>query len=140
MPLFSRDDILKADDRTYEEVPVPEWAPAGDPDAGAWKVRLRSLTGKERDAFEASTVETKGNQRKQNLDNFRAKLVTQCAVDGDGKRLFNSADIKLLGDKSAKALARLFDACQTMNGLSEEDVAELTEGFGDDPSEGSTSG
>jgi hypothetical protein len=128
--LLSRDQILDAKDIETEDIPVPEWG---------GEVRLRMLTGTERDKFEASMVETKGNKTKQNLANFRARMVAQCIVTEAGEVMFNAKDIEALGKKSAKALGRVFDACQKMNGFSASDVEELTEGFDDAPSEDSTS-
>ena len=140
MPKYlGRDDVYKAKDQQYGEVPVPEWAPPGDPDPDQWVLRLRGMTGRERDLFEASMA-PKGNSKKPNLDNFRARLVVQCAVDEEGNRLFNSGDIKMIGEKSSLALSRVFDKCQEMNGLSDADVDELTENFDSDQSGPSTSG
>lgn len=131
MALLSRDQILDADDIKYEELPVPEWGGS---------VRLKSLAGEERDAFEASTVESKGGKTKANLANLRARLVSRCVVNEEGLLLFSPPDIKLLGKKSAAALDRVFSKCQEMNALTEKDVEELTEGFDDARSEPSTSG
>src|SRR5258708_5682280 len=89
MALLSRDQILNADDRKTVEVEVPEWGGS---------VLLRSMTGRERDAFEASLQETRGNKTKQNVVNFRARLVALCIVNQQGELVFNSADIKMLGD------------------------------------------
>lgn len=130
MGFLSRDDILKADDRKTEVVPVPEWG--GD-------VRLRTLSGAERDAFEASTVEVRGGKQRQNFKNLRARLVALCLVDEDNRRMFTSGDVAKLGEKSSAALDRLFTKCQEMNGLSDGDVEELTEGFDSDPDEDSDS-
>lgn len=140
--LLSRDDILKADDLETEDVPVPEWAPKGTPDPSVCVVRLRMLTGTERDRFERMMNEAQtstNGSKKKNLENFRARMVSMCAVDEDGGRLFNAADIAVLGTKSAKALSRVFDKCQEMNGVTPSDIEDLTEGFGDSPSEPSTS-
>lgn len=138
MPYLGREEVHKAKDQEFGEVPVPEWAPAGDPDPDQWKLRLRGMTGSERDRFEASMA-PKGNSRKPNMANFRARLVAWCAVDEQGNRLFNSGDVEMLGSKSARALGRVFDECQKMNGLSDSDIDELTEDFGDAPNGASTS-
>lgn len=131
MALLSKDAILSADDRRYAEVNVPEWGGS---------VRLRSLSGTERDRFEASFQETKGKAAKDNMENFRARLVALCAVDEEGKLLFsNRQEVILLGNKSVAALQRLFDKCNEMNGISEQDVEELTEDFDEAPAESSTS-
>jgi len=131
MALLSRDAILAADDREYEVVPCPEWG---------GEVRLRSLTGAERDAYEQSLVQTRGKSREMNLRNARAKLVALCAVDESGKRLFTDADVNALGKKNAKPLDRLFDAARRLSGLSGDDVDRLTEDFDDAQSDASTTG
>lgn len=138
MPYLGREEIYHAKDQQYDEVPVPEWAPNGDPNPEAWVLKLRGLTGSERDRFEAS-IAPKGNSNRPNMKNFRARMITWCAVDEDGNRLFNSGDVDMLGEKSAKALGRVFDKCQEMNGLSDSDIDELTEDFTDGPSGSSTS-
>lgn len=139
--LLSRDNILTADDLETEDVAVPEWAPQGVSDPSTCMVRLRMLTGTERDKFERMMAEAQaatGSKRKAG-ENFRARMVSMCAVDERGNKLFNTNDIATLGTKSSKALSRVFDACQRMNGFTESDVEELTEGFDESPSEVSTS-
>jgi len=131
MALLSRDAILAADDHEYEVVPCPEWG---------GEVRLRSLTGAERDAYEQSLVQTRGKSREMNLRNARAKLVALCAVDENGNRLFSDQDVAALGRKNAKPLDRLFDAARRLAGLSEDDVDRLTEDFDDAQSDASTTG
>ncbi len=119
---LDRNGILEFDDIETVVVPVPEW---GEKVA----VRLKVLTAAERDAFEASTVTTKGGKQKPNLANLRARLVARCMVDADGKRIFESGDVARLGNKSSKALDRLFAKCQEINGFSDKDIEELTEDF-----------
>jgi len=113
---LNRDEILKLNDLPVEEVYVPEW--------DAW-VRVRGLTGAERDAFEQSIVETRGKNTRMNLRNIRAKLVALCVVDEQGNRLFSDEDAELLGRKSAAALNRVFEVAQRLSGLRPEDVEEL---------------
>lgn len=129
MALLSKHDILNADDRKVEEVHVPEWGGS---------VLVRSLSGRERDEFEASTIDKKTG--KPTMENFRAKLVALCVVDEEGRRLFETrADVAILGNKSVAALQRVFNKAQELNGFSESDVEELTEDFDGDPDERSTS-
>ncbi|WP_037896215.1 hypothetical protein [Streptomyces sp. NRRL S-920] len=139
--LLSREQILEAKDLKTEDVPVPEWAPDGAENPNDYEVRLRTLIGEERDRFERFMAEGQaGGKKKQNLENFRARMITMCAVDGQGKPLFTTGDIKALGMKSSVALSRVFDKCQEMNGFTEADVEELTEDFGEGQDEPSTSG
>lgn len=129
-PFASKSDVVQADDLVYEDVPVPEWKRM---------VRLISLTGTQRDAFEDKSMIQKNGTQKMNLVNFRARLLSLCMVDQQNKRLFPDVDVPLLGQKNAAVLERLFEKAREMNGMSDKDVEELTEGFGDDPSEDSTS-
>lgn len=130
MTLLSRSQILDANDRQHEDVSCPEWG--GD-------VRIRSLNGTERDAFEEATVQQRGKDQKLNLKNVRARLVVACAVDAEDRQLFSLDDIRALGRKNAKALDRCFEVAQKLCGMSDEDVQELTEGFDDAQSDASTS-
>lgn len=131
MAILGRDAILSADDRKTKVVPVPEWG---------GEVLIRSLTGKERDEFEASLVEQRGSKTKQNIANFRARLLSLCIVNEQMERLFAPSDIPALGNKSVAALQRVFNACNELNGLSDEDVEGLTQGFEKETQEVSTSG
>ena len=117
MTFLSRDAILGADDQDYAEVDCPEWG---------GKVRLRSISGAERDAYEASCIVQKGNSRTVNMKNARAKLIVLMAVDEHGSRLFNEDDIRALAKKNARPIDRLFDACQKLAGITEEDMDSLT--------------
>jgi hypothetical protein len=130
MTLLSKDQILGADDRQYETVDVPEWG---------GQVRVRGLSGAERDDFEEKSVRYVGNQRRVNARNIRARLLQLCVVDGDGLALFTQADVIKLGTKSASALERVFDTARRLSGMSEDDVKEMEEGFGDGQSANSTS-
>lgn len=131
MALLSREQILEAKDMKTEDVPVPEWG---------GEVRIRMLSGTERDRFEASMVEMKKDgSQKRNVENVRARLVALCIVNEAGEVMFNRADIVMLGNKSAAALQRVFNACNELNAVTEEDVEDLAESFDGAPSESSTS-
>lgn len=131
MALLGRDEILGADDLKTKDVPVPEWN---------GEVRIRTLTGEQRDDYEASMIEMKKDGTpKRNVKNVRARLVALCIVNERGEQVFNPSDIVQLGRKSAAALDRVATACQELNAFSDEDIEELAQGFNSDPSEGSTS-
>jgi len=113
---LTREAILGVSDLPTEDVPVPEWGGV---------VRVRTLTGAERDAFEGSIVEKRGKKMVVKSDNMRARLVALAVVDEDGNRLFTDADVIALGKKSGAALARVFQVAQHLSGLTEDDVEEL---------------
>lgn len=126
MVYLSRDEILNADDREYEDVECPEWGGT---------VRLRSLSAAEFDGYQKSIIRQKGGNRTLNLENVRAKLVVLCAVDALGNALFGEADLAALGRKSSRPIDRLFEASQKLVGMSDEDVEELVEDFAPTQSE-----
>lgn len=135
MALLSKTAIFAAQDLRTVDVSVPEWG---------GEVRVKTLTGSERDQFEADSVKVstgrKGQTQQTVSANIRARLVAMCAVDEQGQLLFDRADVMKLGQKSAAALERVFDACARLNGMSDEDVAELEGNSESGQNGGSTSG
>lgn len=130
LKLLGRDEILAAVDLQQEDVPVPEWGGT---------VRIRGLSGAERDQYEAWIISGKGKNRDVNLRQSRAKLVMMCAVDADGRRLFDEADIIRLGAKSALAMQRVFDKAAALSGLDEDALEKIQDDLGNAPSDDSGS-
>lgn len=139
MGLLNRDQILDADDAEFEDVPVPEWG---------GEVRVKALTGDERDAFEASNLirrtvrGPKGRGEKidvqYNSVGVRARLVAVCVIGEDGKPLFSEDDVHALGSKSARALNRVVEVSQRLSGLTDEDIEELAQDLAPAQNESST--
>lgn len=125
---LSKDDILKADDLPTRDVDVPEWCGT---------VRVRGLTGAERDQFDFVLSDAKNNPSKAQI---RANLVGRCMVDEDGKRLFSETEVAKLAAKSGAALTRIFDVVRELSGMTKDAVEKAAEDFGDAPSDGSRSG
>ena len=126
--LLNRNTILQATTLPYEDVEVAEWGGT---------VRVRGMTGRERDALEQLVVGPDG--KRKSIENFRGRVVATCAVDDSGMRLFTDADAKLLGNNSAAALERVFTVALRLSGLSATDVADLEKNSEDGQSEFSTS-
>lgn len=124
---LGKDDILKADDLPARDVTVDEWGGV---------VRVRGLTGTERDRFEFSLAAARNDPSKVQV---RAEIVGRCLVDGDGKRLFTDREIAKLGEKSGAALDRVFDVVRDLSGMKDDSVEEAAEDFGDAPAAGSPS-
>ena len=100
--------ILDLPDLTDELVDVPEWG---------YRLRVRSLTGTERDAFEVSLLESRGKSREVNLRDMRAKLVAASVRRSDDARVFTDGQVVALGRKNAAALQRVFRVAQRLSGL-----------------------
>jgi hypothetical protein len=114
---LTRESILNAKDLKRDLVKVPEWG---------GEVFVRCMTGTERDAFESEAYTVKGKNIEINKDNFRARLLVRVLVDEKNERIFSDQDIGSLGGKSGKCLDRLFSVAMRVNGLSRDDVEELT--------------
>lgn len=110
--MLTREQILQCDDLPKETVKVPEWG---------GEVQVRTMTGTDRDAFEASLI-SKEVGKEGRLENVRARLVSLAVCDESGNRLFGDEDVAALGAKSAKALDRVFAVAQRLNGIGAEQV------------------
>lgn len=108
--MLNREAILGAQDLKTADVAVPEWGGS---------VRVRVMTGTERDAWGASLV---GADGKPNMAQYGIKLLVLCIVGEDGVALFTEADLAALGAKSALALKRVFDAADALNTIGPDQV------------------
>lgn len=95
-------------------------------DVGDDFVFLKEMTGTERDAYEQSLFIMNNNKPQMTMDNARAKLLVKVLCDEKGKRLFKDTDISALGTLPARIMDKLFNKAQVMNGISDEDIDELT--------------
>ncbi len=117
MELLTKEQILSANDLDFEEVEVKEWGGS---------VRIRCMTGTERDAFETAIYKIKGDKVEANRENFRAQLLSRVICDDNNKLLFGPKEINSLGGKSGRVIDRLFEFAQKINGIGQSDVEELT--------------
>lgn len=131
MSLLTKDQILGADDLPTKDIFIEEWGGT---------VRIRCLTGAERDAFEGDVTSTNGSNVTINYRNMRAKLLARCLVGEDGRRLFKESEVVELGKKSSKVITRLFDEARKLSGMTAEDVEELAGNSGSALSGASISG
>jgi len=126
---LSREQILAVQDCKIEEVDVPEWGGI---------IRVKALSGTERDQLEAAIIGKSGEER--NYNNLRARMVALTVVDESGDLIFETKDIAALGAKNARALDRIFDVGQRLSGMTAKDVKELVGKSKPDRSADSSSG
>ena len=132
---LTRPAILAVSDIPTEDVDVPQWGGI---------VRVRGMTGTERDAFETALVKKdpvkgrrNGSDPEVDTRNLRAKLCASCIIDADGDRLFTDDDIPELGKKSGAALAKIFDVASRLSGITDDDVKEMETAMVTNPLDGS---
>lgn len=123
MALLNKDQILGADDLPTEDVEVPEWGGT---------VRVRGLTGTERDRFEVQVSAARKDGKEVDI---RATYAGRCMVDEGGKRLFTDKELAALGRKSGAALDRIFDVVRRLSGMTDGKLKEASEDFEPAPTE-----
>ena len=116
---LGKEAILAAKDLKTEDVEVPEW--------GGW-VKVGTMTGSQRDLFEKNMfIENEDGSQERNMHNFRATLCCMTIRNEQGKQMFkDKVDIENLGEKSGSALQRVFMVALRLNGMSKQDVDDLT--------------
>lgn len=116
--MLTKEELLARDDLGYVEVDVPEWG---------GKVRLKAMSGAVRDAYETAVFVEREAARKEgrNARNVRARMAVYSIVDDKGVLLFSESEIAALGEKSSKALDRIFDAASELNGFNQAEKKAL---------------
>ena len=109
--MLSKKQILECNDIKSEIVQVPEWN---------GEVLVQGLTLDEKDAYRDS-LRTDGEV---NLNGATARFCAFCMVDEDGSRLFNGADVELLGQRSSVAMDRVFQVAQRLSAMGEYEIKE----------------
>jgi len=136
--LLGKDDIFKAvrENLATEDVGLP----------GGGTLRVRELTGKERDAYEASFMKERPvldaagkpirgrTQMVRDLSNMRAKLVARTVIDEDGNRVFSDGDAANLGEGSGFQLDLIYEVAARLSRLNEDDVENAAGNSGAAPS------
>jgi hypothetical protein len=122
MPLITKQQILSVRDLPFEDVPVPEWGEGAE-------VRITTMSGIQKDDWESTVfaVGPDGKTAELNKQNFTANLLARTIVDEAGNRIFSTAEeVLLLGEKSGKVLARLYQVAKRLNsiGVDEEEKVE----------------
>lgn len=115
---LNKEQIVGASKLERVELEIPEWGGT---------VFIAEMTGRQRDAWEASIVEIdeKTSETRHNRINFRAKLAIRVVVDENGVSVFGDDDIELVGKLSSAALDRVFEAAQKINKITPDDIEEL---------------
>lgn len=132
--------IMASPDIPHEDVPVPEWR---HPETGEpIKLRVRGLSGRERDRYEArmATFRASMNTQEMRLDlleNRTAQILALCLFDPEtDERIPITAE--MLGEKSGVVTKRLAKLALDLSGLGSDAAVEAGKDSSDDPSDSST--
>lgn len=126
---MNREQILAGPVLAHVDLVVPAWART---------VRVREMTARERDSFEAAIVTS---ALEVSRENFRGHLLVRSLVDPEtGARIFADGDAGALGEQPASVLQSLFVEAMRLSALTDSDVDELRGNSGGGPGDGSPSG
>ncbi len=110
-----KESIRAADDLPREPVDIPEWKDgAGKP----IKVWVRPMMADERDSYEAELLRAQ-KEGAAGVSNVRGRYLARCTLDEQGARVFEDGDAEWIGQKSARAVERIFDVIIKLSGLAE---------------------
>ena len=87
---------------------------------GFGKVRIRSLTAREKTKYDSAAINSKGGINTKSLLTANARLIVACVVDGEGNPVFSEADIDKLQDMDAGVIEELASRCGKHCGITED--------------------
>jgi hypothetical protein len=134
MVIATKDSIFGVQDLTQEEVKMEEW--------GGMSVLVWEMTGDEFGAYQSSLSEMRqeisqsGRRGKRDVkfvaeSHIHRAVVELCFLtikDKEGKRLFTTPeDKRKLGSKGRKALQRIYEVAERINGLDVDEGDEIPE-------------
>jgi hypothetical protein len=95
------------------------------------RVRIQSLTEREKSAYETLILSKSGRGLSRNrLQDASRRLVALCAVDDKGDPLFGHDDVDELAEVDALVITRIAKECEIHAGMAEGDVEELVAAAG----------
>lgn len=116
---LSFNDISLVTDRKIQRLDVP-----------AWKgyIYISAWTGKQRSAFEEAAM--KLNETKKGLkgvENLYARLLLWGVCNKDGSQAFTEEEAKqILATKSSKVINDIIEEIKKLNGISEQDIDDIS--------------
>lgn len=113
--VLTKDAIIQSVDYVVEEVEVAKWGGT---------VRLRSLTGKGRDEFEAAVTKSSTTPGQVDIRGLKALLLTMTIVDENDVLVFTKEDVDVINEKASDVIEILWEVVQKMNGIGEEGLQE----------------
>lgn len=113
------------------DVPVPELGGT---------IRVREMNGALRNRLEAAMVNVRTGGDSRALERTTAQMIAFCVVDDTNHPILKEADARQLFTRNPRAAFRLREAIFAVSALDEADAEAMAEGFGDDQSDGFTSG
>ena len=113
--LVSREQLLGATKRRFTILDVPNLG----------KVRVRSLTERERTQFESDNLDDKCLVDKEQALLAKRRLIVLCVVDAEGNPTLTLEDAERLADIDGAITGFLADALRTFCGFEKQDFEKI---------------
>ncbi len=124
MRLLTKQDIVKSKDLKSEIVRVKEWGiKVGNETID--HVKIIELMSNEKSAYESSMMDFQTQKVKNEVGDWRTRLVSLTLVDEENNRLFSDKEIMELGKKSATVMDRVYDVSARLSGMTKTSEDEL---------------
>lgn len=107
--LLSADQILRAEDKDFEDIDIPLWGGT---------VRIQALSAAQTIEFVDSLKSPAAKK------NSNTKIVLMSCVDAEGNFIFTKDQLAQLKEKSLKVLNQVANRCLILNELSDEEPEE----------------
>lgn len=115
MSLMNRDDLLGQIQRRYVDAPLPDGR----------KLRLRSLTDREKSDYENEILTSKGGLNHSKVKAARRRLIVLCAVDEHNEVMLSAADVARLEEVDGAVTSAAYDAARIHCGFEAGDIEGL---------------
>jgi hypothetical protein len=113
---IGRDSFLSQKPTRTREVDIPEWGGI---------VRVKALSGAERDAIEQKQFDQGRRSTRVTVAGFRARLVVFGVIDEEGNRIFNESDLPAINEMDGSVIDRIATAVSELSGYTPAEVERL---------------
>ncbi|TXH43411.1 MAG: hypothetical protein E6Q97_34120 [Desulfurellales bacterium] len=113
--IVTRDQLLGARKRRFTQFPV---------EGLNGKVRIRSLSEREKSDYESEFMDKKGNFSRDKLLSARRRLICLVVVDAEGNPLLTDDDVKALEEIDGRITSKIQEEAQVHCGIGRAQVEE----------------
>lgn len=81
------------------------------------RVRIRSLTERERSEYELSGTDASGKWKRDRAVAMKVSLIALCVVDGEGNQVLSTSDATKLLEQDGSVTGLIYDECVRHTGV-----------------------
>lgn len=120
---LTRDELTRPLQRRFREFDVKY-------NGSVKRVRIRSLSERERSKFELASLNNKGEWKQDAAIAMKSALISLCVVGEDNEPLLREGDVKALSEQDGMLTGAIYDECVEHCGLRDTSAELLAKNFG----------